>query len=813
MMLLLSLLLLLLLLFLNLFQSIVEQEKLFAKEACKSKDARQVRSIEESVKNLFDNRMNQIVCDANNHVIVEPQLLFNHSRRDETSSKRLLNTHAMLATQDRRTSFWFHNAMVQTLVDDEIPYDVSRIKRNFREIDSIDEFWMWLEGPFLDQFYPQVEPVYVADNGTQNGLRGYVGGQSRIVGVPRIRQLRSMRESCDLPDQVAMEGEVCFSEAGCIIPKIRCTEGIEQGTQVFGGVEYAYQTPNDLDSGVSLTWGQFSRWYPVSGYVQNFPSPWYNSSYSNATALIAALKASDWIDHLTRVVNVEFSLINTHTNDYMSGIMMVEYPLVGGAITSFDFNVGRFVHYQNGNGLIALEIVVSIGFFCYLISELEAFSLLGTCKYLSTMSHLLMFLMLVIWMLLIIMYIYIINYENSVDWTARDEYVPIIRLALGVRATTYLLSFLIAFAWWNLLNYLTIIKAFAELLVMIEFMLLALYPLLLLLLFVLCSFAFAMYVAFGYQDIDSQTFWVSLATRVRDIAAENKRNPIMLYACEHVVETFGGVDYERIAGYDRVIGTFWSVAFVIFLGVLILNLIIAVLTHQYESAREQVGKRHWAHYQYKSIMFHWIVKKERKDYINTMLSRLCCSKKGDDGNGGNADRRNNVTDESDAEFGCLARCKRGWKSCISCLEETISALINGVRKIFTKCHNCWIIPASKQYMQHVMDLEVKAKLSKLKKHVRVEQGVALSMHRLPSMSTVPEYENTCCGCKKSCYQFWEWCKHLCRCCGGNSNKADDIFVHDHLDEMCPLYDDEEAVVGHFADGEITASNWLDTLQE
>eukprot|EP00471_Norrisiella_sphaerica_P013830 CAMPEP_0184495920 /NCGR_PEP_ID=MMETSP0113_2-20130426/32676_1 /TAXON_ID=91329 /ORGANISM="Norrisiella sphaerica, Strain BC52" /LENGTH=315 /DNA_ID=CAMNT_0026882337 /DNA_START=215 /DNA_END=1162 /DNA_ORIENTATION=- len=277
---------------------------------------------------------------------------------------------------------------------------------------------------------------------------------------------------------------------------------------------------------------------------------------------------------------------------------------------------------------------------------------------------------------------------------------------------------------------------------MIEFMLFALLPLIGILIFCLCSFAFAEYIAFGYQDIYSQSVAVSFASRV--------------------VETFDSIDYVRLQSYDRVMGTLWSVVFVVFLGVLILNLIIAVLTHQYENAREQVGKRHWAHHQYNSVMFHWILKKERKRRADAVWKCLCCRK---------GSTKTSIESKRSEKAKCCKCCNDIANKC----EEFYGSCTSGAISCCTKCYNWWMIPASKRYMQHVTELNLRSNLTKLQRNVNREQKVESSMHRLPSLRTIPDDDTSCCGMRRKCYEFDEWCKHMCRHCCDNE-EIDDMDV-------------------------------------
>lgn len=725
----------------TMFKEIVEQEKEFVAFAQTSDDARRIRSVNESVKNLFGNRMTQIVCDTVYRTEIR-KLRVCEFYKYMVFLVILSYTVVDLATKDRRGSFWFQKSLQQGLVEDEYPYSVSQLPRSFKDIDSIDEFWMWLEGPFLDKFYPSYAevPRYWDSSGSEILRRGYIDGQSRVLGVPRIRQIRSSVVSCNAPGSLTLDGEVCFSLTGCLTPAIDCTTGIEMSTIDIGSTTYPYQHPQDLEATGTVEWGQFNRWYPIAGYVQEFPSVWSNASYANASALIATLKAANWIDSLTRMVTVEFSLYNAHTDDMCSASLMAEFPLTGGVVVSHDFHVGNFLHYSDGYWLAAAEIMVTIGFIYYAMQRYDIASVQGVWKFLSRATNWIMITMIFIWTVCIALYIDARVIELRTDWQSTMRFVPIDRLALRVRTMTSLLSFLIALAWWELMNYLTIFKAFSELLIMIEFMVSAMVPLIILLLFVLMSFAFAEYVGYGYLDPNSHTLWLSVIARL--------------------VETFDGIDYSTAANYDRVLGTLWSVLFVLVLGVLVLNLIIAVLNYQYDNAREFVGKRHWAHHQYREVILHWLLRKKHEQRAQRHREGWC---------------------------GALAqrweRFREGCNSCLVGMARRAYFAVACVHRFAAKMYNFCVIPSSQSYLQRISKLEVASLLREVRENVRSHRGMDDSIHQLPvsgraaqpSMlwrtdpaDTNESTKGSCCSgcclpCSRWCFEQKVWLRWLCPC--------------------------------------------------
>ena len=83
--------------------------------------------------------------------------------------------------------------------------------------------------------------------------------------------------------------------------------------------------------------------YPGSGYVVEFPAfDLENGSSADAAAdLVQSLQDNSWIDCKTRAVFIEMNLYNPNANHFCVATLLVEFPTVGGVLTSSDFSVHK----------------------------------------------------------------------------------------------------------------------------------------------------------------------------------------------------------------------------------------------------------------------------------------------------------------------------------------------------------------------------------------------------------------------------------------------------------------------------------------
>ena len=89
--------------------------------------------------------------------------------------------------------------------DSEFGPDDSHIRKTYMDIGSNEEFWQWLNGPFVDAISGL--NYYASPNSTQpNSIAMY----NHMIGGIRIRQQRVRSDSC-IPIHKDIGGDQCFS--------------------------------------------------------------------------------------------------------------------------------------------------------------------------------------------------------------------------------------------------------------------------------------------------------------------------------------------------------------------------------------------------------------------------------------------------------------------------------------------------------------------------------------------------------------------------------------------------------------------------
>ena len=241
--------------------------------------------------------------------------------------------------------------------------------KEFGYIGNAGELWPWIENVFLGGVYPD-PGVWRDASGT---LQSSPVGTTDWVGRPRMRTLEGSPETCAY--NVSKWSSVqCFSHDLTIAPA-RWTNSGNKTQQAFQD-GFRWQPPGQPQSSTSTmvpdispsTIGGHRGVYPDGGLVVILPD-----DKDEAVALVAKLKASDWINLNTRVFIAEFTAYSAITGMYTVGQIVVEITRDGLFITSHDFRNFPRVTYSfasvRSHGLFRniLRLVVEILFVIYFV--------------------------------------------------------------------------------------------------------------------------------------------------------------------------------------------------------------------------------------------------------------------------------------------------------------------------------------------------------------------------------------------------------------------------------------------------------------
>lgn len=169
------------------------------------------------------------------------------------------------------------------------------IELNYHEIVTIDDWWNYMQNPFMYAIYSegtshedlQTKKANLTDKKQLEGENLYLLRSSIFLGPPRIRQLKVRNDSCPIHPAFKRYFQQCFDK-------------------------YSYwnelRIKGEIDNVGDFAWGQLS-FYRGGGYTK------YMKVGKEANEnLLEQLKNTQWIELGTRFIAVEFNLYNANSN-------------------------------------------------------------------------------------------------------------------------------------------------------------------------------------------------------------------------------------------------------------------------------------------------------------------------------------------------------------------------------------------------------------------------------------------------------------------------------------------------------------------
>eukprot|EP00808_Paulinella_micropora_P017269 g19147.t1 len=523
-----------------------------------------------------------------------------------------------------RGAHFLYRGLCETVINDEYDYNISQLERSFPGIDSVDEFYMWAKGPFAQSFYGDSIAWYPKEQ-TTTSTRGFIFNQNRIIGVPRWRQVRSKAMNCSLHRYFKdVPTNSCLTQAASrhFIPMFSTMESrndkfetSQWSQEPFGGAngsEYRYHSQDELE-GIEY-WGRMG-WYEGGGYIIDFPDPRNKDvDDDDIGKMVEKLEKENWIDARTRAVFVEFSVYNLNERFFMVGVIMLEFPLSGGVVPNWDFNLARLSNAQGE--FVWVEYVKYVLFVGAMLEIIYHLTMLGElrCSYFRCIGYRPFAIISFVFLFLVFYYWYYTwkyqellrpSFEHGLGPTD-DKYVPMLRIAQTFRWGLYFYALWVMVHWVRLFEHLTVFKNVTLLIIIIEFVITDLRFFLMLLVGCWTAFTATQAMTYGYREDDSYTLLMGLFTSI--------------------METPGGIDVDDAQAPNVVMGSIYSVIFVSFIALLLLNLSIAILSSAYENAKEASGSAYWARRQYRDILA-----EAKWDKSTRSCVRLCCGNPSYDG--------------------------------------------------------------------------------------------------------------------------------------------------------------------------------------
>ncbi|KAJ9458695.1 Polycystin-2 [Diplonema papillatum] len=237
-----------------------------------------------------------------------------------------------------------------------------QFKKTFWDVSSEDDWWRWLDQPFLANIWPH------GDAGVT-----MVATANKPLGFLILRQLRVAPEACSHNEAYsAVAASIEQYLPTTCYPDYRCTLLTNTLSDAAYGTGETFVALKHNESKLSFTAlsGRYET-YGCSGYSFVEKIPVHNHTLTEAVDRVRRLRAAGWVDESTRLVSAELILFNRNYDVFVFFAAFVE--ISAGGLWHPDVRIVPFqflsVERAAGVAIFVIDIVVTV-YFLYIFYRL-----------------------------------------------------------------------------------------------------------------------------------------------------------------------------------------------------------------------------------------------------------------------------------------------------------------------------------------------------------------------------------------------------------------------------------------------------------
>ncbi|XP_062378932.1 polycystin-2 isoform X1 [Sardina pilchardus] len=457
-------------------------------------------------------------------------------------------TYGMVSTN----MYYYTKVMSQLFLDTPI---ANGDPTSFKTVSSMDDFWKYAEGPFLNGMYWEVW----YNNKTLQENQSLIYYENLLLGVPRLRQVKVRNESCTVHEDLRDRVQDCYSMYSPT-NEDRAAFGLKKGTP------WVYSDGSSLGGGSH--WGEVGT-YGAGGYYQDL-----SRGRDESANQLQALKNNLWLDRGTRAVFLDFSVYNGNINLFCIVRLVVEFPATGGALTSWQFQTVRLIRYVSSwDCFVGLCEVAFCFFVLYYLVE-EALEIrLHRLHYFKNLWNCLDVLLIILCVPASIMNICRTAMVNSnlqylLDHTSHPNFVSLAQLQVQFNNLAAIIVFL---AWVKLFKFINFNKTMSQLSTTMSRCAKDLIGFAIMFFIIFLAYAQLGYLVFGTQVDDFSTFQACIFTQFR----------ILL----------GDFDFSEIEEANGILGPIYFSSFVFFMFFILLNMFLAIINDTYSEVKTDMSQQ------------------------------------------------------------------------------------------------------------------------------------------------------------------------------------------------------------------------------
>lgn len=430
-------------------------------------------------------------------------------------------------------------------------------RNTFKDITTMKEFWMYADGPLAEGLY--WEQYYNGKNVSQEDL-GFIYFENKILGRPRLRQLRVKNDSCVVHDDFKSVIKECYAPY---------SPGAEDQNPfgVGNGSAWEYQTEKDLEG--RSYWGRITS-YSGGGFTMLL-----EPTKAATASKIAELKQNLWLDRGTRVVFMDFTVYNANINLFCIIKLILEFPATGGVIPSFNFRTVKLIRYVTNFDyfVMACEGIFILFIVYYTIEEILEITK-HKLQYFKSFWNVLDVIVIFLGYVAVVFNVYrAIKVGNLLETLLanNNQYANFESLGFWQTQFNNMVAVAVFFAWIKVFKYISFNKTMTQLSATLNNCAKDVGGFAVMFFIIFLAYAQLGYLVFGTQVRDFSTFEDAIFTLFRII--------------------LGDFDFHALEAANRVLGPIFFITYVFFVFFVLLNMFLAIINDTYAEVKSNIANQ------------------------------------------------------------------------------------------------------------------------------------------------------------------------------------------------------------------------------
>ncbi|XP_046350413.1 polycystin-2-like isoform X1 [Haliotis rufescens] len=434
----------------------------------------------------------------------------------------------------------------------------------FRGITSVDDFWRFTKGPMLRGLY--WETWYNKEAVPEQQL-GYIYYENKLLGMPRLRQLKVHSNSCIVHDDFTDVIKECFDSYSTSIEDTHTFGNYDPNSEIANYTAWKYKTESELEG--SSHWGLLTT-YSGAGYVQDL-----RASMNESQKIIDNLFNSLWITRGTRAVFIDFTVYNANINLFCVVRLLVEFPATGGAIPSWTFRTVKLIRYVTVGDyfIMACECIFCLFILYYIVEEVLEIKK-HKLTYFKSVWNILDILVIMISLICVAFDIYrtVAVGDKLTSLLENDKvYADFERLSYWETRFSNAIAIAVFLAWIKIFKYISFNKTMTQLSSTLGRCAKDLAGFAVMFFIIFLAFTQLGYLLFGTQVKDFSSFQDSFFTLFRII--------------------LGDFDFHQLEAANRVLGPIFFMLFVFFVFFVLINMFLAIINDTYSEVKGDMANQ------------------------------------------------------------------------------------------------------------------------------------------------------------------------------------------------------------------------------